>query len=806
LLCYRCGTHVVDTAEHCTNCGQELSAGSLRHSTGTFSRRRMPSGQFEGAPYQAQDLVANRYLIKEPVGTGPLGYVFRAHDKELDLEVALKVVNPRLCQTPEERKQFAKQLKNARRLSHPNLVRVYEEGEDGDRPFFTSQYLDGLSLRKIIDLRLQKMQYFSIIEIEPILAQVCSALMGAHKVGPHSDIKPENILVLPDLLKVTDFSLGLAMPRLPFIQAMKAKKSDRYLAPEFVDGGEFDFRADIYSMGVILGEMAAGAFPDGSIPELSVLNPSVTPGLENLYRRAVHANATARLKTPEEFLSELMALAQTARASLPPSVPKLESVMIPGGRPRTVTGLLHAQPRPKPPPPVPSLSPTPPARALESGKGSGQTGEAGFSAEPGLASSSERSRQAEPGRGAEPGLASSSERNRQPEPGRGAAVNESILGDPLQPEMTQPIDPVALARALKGSDLSPGAALDAVKDREETQVLDSGIFISKIESEASPVRPQIVLSSQPAPFASFAKSSEEKSPLLWVSILVFLGVTVGVGGAYFYIQSQKPDHETAARESPDASVVNSIEKATAIEKSEIERIAAERIAAMEKAAAVKAAADKAVADRKAPAEKLKNEKPIVSEKAISPISAGEKCATGMHYFSAGSFKMGTAPGDPMMGFDEKTLGSVSVNAFCVDLYEFPNKRGGAPVAAVTFSDAQHLCEAAGKRLCTESEWEKACKGPGLFRWTYGNTFDSKACNNEDEGGDTRTLATSGRFPKCHSTTGVFDLSGNVAEWTSERVVKGGSFASADYAVRCAARKNGATKSPEIGFRCCTDAK
>src|SRR3954470_6811782 len=100
LLCYRCGSHVPDTAESCPNCGQKLAGGGVRQATATFSRRRANSSIVEGAPYKPQDLVSNRYLVKDIIGAGPLGFVFRAHDKEIDVEVALKVINPRLVQTP----------------------------------------------------------------------------------------------------------------------------------------------------------------------------------------------------------------------------------------------------------------------------------------------------------------------------------------------------------------------------------------------------------------------------------------------------------------------------------------------------------------------------------------------------------------------------------------------------------------------------------------------------------------------------------------------------------------------------------
>ncbi len=169
--------------------------------------------------------------------------------------------------------------------------------------------------------------------------------------------------------------------------------------------------------------------------------------------------------------------------------------------------------------------------------------------------------------------------------------------------------------------------------------------------------------------------------------------------------------------------------------------------------------------------------------------------------------MGTAKDDPMLGYDEKSLSSVEVGAFCIDQFEFPNARGKAPTTGVGHGDAKRLCEGKGKRLCSEEEWEKACKGPGNARWPYGNVFDPDACNTEDAQGEGRAVASSGRFNKCRSGYGVADLSGNVAEWTAEKVQKGGGSGKPDFAVRCSSRKLGAAaKSAEVGFRCCLDPR
>ncbi|MFT3842074.1 MAG: bifunctional serine/threonine-protein kinase/formylglycine-generating enzyme family protein [Myxococcaceae bacterium] len=830
----------------------------MRQATATFSRRRATSSIVEGAPYKPQDLVSNRYLVKDIVGAGPLGFVFRAHDKEIDVEVALKVINPRLVQTPDERKAFAKQMRQARKLSHPNLVRVYEEGEDQDRPYYTSQFLDGLTLRKIIDLRLQKGQFFNLREVEPILVQIGAALEGAHKVGPHSDVKPENVLVLPDLLKVTDFGLGLAMPRLPFVQAEKARKGDRYLSPELAEGREVDHRTDIYSMGVILGEMLAGLTPDGSMPELARRNPEVPPAVEGLYRKALNENPLARHKSAAEFVSEFQEISK--RVMPPPlkSKPEPASGTLP--RPRTATGVaLQLSPRQtKPPPPVPEMPPPPPP----------QTGE-----------------------------------------------------NDVPPDATQPVDPEHLASALaklKGNGNGANGHANP-GDRQETEVIQSGQFIGPDADETANAVEIAKPLGEPTNDVQVSPADSGDEPpnrtMLYLVILAVAGVGIGlVGGSILLKRLQanqgdkgdknglqvragqaeadrKAAEEKAKLEAQRLAEQKALDDKLAADKAEADRVAAEKAAAekaeadkktpaqlaAEKAAADKAAAaEKAAADKAAAAEKAEKDKAdrdaakkaaadkaaqdkadrdaakkAAEEKAIADKKAAEEkkaaeiaekknsgthvggsdtapgkgqvvasvatektdakvgangCPEGMRSIAAGTFKMGTAKDDPMMGFDEKALSTVDVKAYCIDTFEYPNRAGVAPVVNVAFADAKRMCESKSKRLCTEDEWEKACKGQNNARWPYGNAFDANACNTEDEAGDDRNLAGAGRFSKCRSGYGVADMSGNASEWTADKVIKGGSFGRADFAVRCSARQNGGARSSETGFRCCADPK
>ena len=328
MLCYRCGSHVPDNSESCATCGLKLTGAAA----GGGPRRRGASVE---APYKPGDVFARRYAIREVLGPGPVGHVFRAHDQEMDVEVALKVINPRLVQMPEERTQFSLALRQGKKLTHPHQVRVYEEGEERNRPYFTTQLLEGLTLRRMMEQRAAQGQRFSARELEPILAQLVEALNSAHKYGPHSDLKPENIFVLPDMLKVTDYGLALGIPRLPFVQAQKVWRVASYVAPEYAEGGELDTRMDIYSLGVILGELLTGQTPeDGEVPELQAHDPELPPGLEALYRRAINANPLARPKTASEFLAEFTTALSRARPASGPVKPVAGAQAPAAARPR----------------------------------------------------------------------------------------------------------------------------------------------------------------------------------------------------------------------------------------------------------------------------------------------------------------------------------------------------------------------------------------------------------------------------------------------------------------------------------------
>jgi len=286
--CSRCGGHIWDGAGRCASCRRRFAA-------------------VEGAPCQAGELIAGRYQIAEHAGAGPLGWIFRAHEISTGGEVALKILSPRFLKAPEEKRTLFEELHKAQQLAHPNIARIYQAGEDEGRPFIAARRFEGLTLRRIMDLRRQKRQRFTLQEVEPIAAQVAAALDAASFAFAHGNLKPDNVIVQPELLELTDFGLAVGLPRAPFMAAQKAAGGHRYLAPELLLGEPFDARTDVYSLGVMLAEMLGGAQYQ---PDLSLLdrNPALPEPVAALVRRAVSRRPNARFASAGEMAAELSEL------------------------------------------------------------------------------------------------------------------------------------------------------------------------------------------------------------------------------------------------------------------------------------------------------------------------------------------------------------------------------------------------------------------------------------------------------------------------------------------------------------------
>ncbi|MEZ4704958.1 MAG: bifunctional serine/threonine-protein kinase/formylglycine-generating enzyme family protein [Bdellovibrionota bacterium] len=226
-----------------------------------------------------------------------------------------------------------------------------------------------------------------------------------------------------------------------------------------------------------------------------------------------------------------------------------------------------------------------------------------------------------------------------------------------------------------------------------------------------------------------------------------------------------------------------------------------------------------IPEEKAPAPKTSKANSQTNQKTVSTaaptiIAMASKplvCPSGMVKIEGGTFLFGSDPKHPDRNqYTEASLHEESYSSYCIDRYEYPNQEDQFPITAVPWEQAQQMCTSEGKRLCTEIEWERACKGGRENKiFSYGNEYIQNACNVENKEPNS---VRSGSSKACVSQERVFDLTGNVEEWVSSsgrfrkdfRVTKGGASHLSSWASRCASNQESPSdkKSPWIGFRCC----
>jgi O-6-methylguanine DNA methyltransferase len=213
--------------------------------------------------FRPGELVAGRYQIQGPLGSGGMGVVYRARDRELDEVVALKALRPTTAD-PHAVERFRRELRLARRISHPNVVRTHDIGEARGCRFITMEHVDGLSLAQLL-ARAGRLPVAATVALGK---QLCRALASVHALGIiHRDLKPQNVLVTPEGdVKLTDFGVAdLADPTSP--SSAPAVGTPPYMAPEQLLGESLDRRVDIYALGVVLYESLTGRLPfDAATP------------------------------------------------------------------------------------------------------------------------------------------------------------------------------------------------------------------------------------------------------------------------------------------------------------------------------------------------------------------------------------------------------------------------------------------------------------------------------------------------------------------------------------------------------------
>jgi eukaryotic-like serine/threonine-protein kinase len=265
-------------------------------------------------------MLDRRYHVRSRIAHGGMATVYLATDTRLEREVALKVMHAELAHDADFVSRFIGEAKSVARLSHPNIVQVFDQGSDGQYLYLAMEYVPGRTLRAVLRER-GRLGYADALEItDPIL----SALAAAHQAGiVHRDVKPENVLITADgRVKVVDFGLARAQAAAGHTRQGQIIGTVAYIAPEQVTGGVTDVRTDVYAAGVMLWEMLTGRQPhtgdsplsvaykhvNSDVPPVASCVPGIPPAVDQLVRAATSRDPRRRPADAGTFLRTVRAL------------------------------------------------------------------------------------------------------------------------------------------------------------------------------------------------------------------------------------------------------------------------------------------------------------------------------------------------------------------------------------------------------------------------------------------------------------------------------------------------------------------
>jgi len=273
-----------------------------------------------------------RYQILKELGRGGMGIVYQAHDKQLKDQVAIKILSPLLSNDPEALERMKREVSAARRITHPNVIRIHDIAETGGLHYVSMEYFQGSNLKEFI----KTSGPLSIGMASNIAYQICDGLEEAHRQGVvHRDLKSQNIIVgANNHIKIIDFGLAQSSHLAGMTATGLIMGTPEYMAPEQVSGKRVDERADIYSLGIILYELFTGRVPfsgDSAIavgfkqlkedpPKPTEINPQLPEAVENVILKALEKDPFRRYSSVGALKSDLQeAVSQPVRSGKLPS-------------------------------------------------------------------------------------------------------------------------------------------------------------------------------------------------------------------------------------------------------------------------------------------------------------------------------------------------------------------------------------------------------------------------------------------------------------------------------------------------------
>ncbi|MBZ4016528.1 protein kinase domain-containing protein [Streptomyces purpurogeneiscleroticus] len=339
-----------------------------------------------------------RYQLRDLLGTGGMAAVHLAYDSVLDREVAIKTLHTELGREQAFRERFRREAQAVAKLSHTNIVSVYDSGEDeldgGTTPYIVMEYVSGQPLRDALDADIAQYGAMPTEKALKITADVLAALETSHEMGlVHRDIKPGNVMVTKrGVVKVMDFGIARAMQSgvTSMTQTGMVVGTPQYLSPEQALGRSVDARSDLYSVGIMLFELLTGQLPfdaDSPLaiayahvqeepPAPSSINRSLPPAVDAIVARALKKNPNERFPTAQAMQDECLRIAQSGQSGSSPVIiggqgprssgASVASAVFPSATGSPATGAPNVQ-NPYTPPPAngqygyPPSTPPPPS-------------------------------------------------------------------------------------------------------------------------------------------------------------------------------------------------------------------------------------------------------------------------------------------------------------------------------------------------------------------------------------------------------------------------------------------------------------
>ncbi len=311
MKCTECSHEVSQGELYCSRCGVELSEWDSgffdRTQTLSFVSRRLKRG----------DVLARRYEVIEELGSGAMGRIYKVQDNKIGEEMAMKVLNPEITSEETTVQRFKNELRLARKITHKNVCRMFDFGDDQGMIFITMEYVSGEDLKRTL-MRIGQLSPGKAIFIAK---QICAGLTAAHRMGViHRDLKPQNIMLDQEgNVRIMDFGIARSTQAKGLTATGVIIGTPEYISPEQLDEIELDRRSDIYSLGVILYEMLTGIVPfEGKTPLNVVLkhktqvpkdplaiNPQIHHDLKKIVLKCLAKDREKRFRSAQE-LSEAL--------------------------------------------------------------------------------------------------------------------------------------------------------------------------------------------------------------------------------------------------------------------------------------------------------------------------------------------------------------------------------------------------------------------------------------------------------------------------------------------------------------------